>query len=442
MKKIMMALAAFLVTTPLLAGGVLENTNNSAEWSRMGNRNASTSIDAVFFNPAGTALLKDGLHVMGSAQLISQTRTSSNDMVVVPAQQDEYVGETLAPFPNFAIAYKTGDLTISAGFLPVGGGGSATFDDGLPSYHLQFVNILGTMLATNHLSTSDISVLTQKFEGSSMYLAGRLNGAYKINKMISIGVGAQYYQATDKGTGEFHVVVPAAHMDNTIKVDYEETGSAYGFLGGVNIMPMDGLNIAITFTWNSELKMTRETKEDGTAAFITGGMFPDDKEIYNTLPMKLAIGISYNITPELRVEPNFTYYFNKNVEWTKYSVLGTQDKIKASDAYDNGFDVGIGFEYKVMPTLVTSVGWFYTKNGAKTDGTYMGVDDKASGINSHTILAGVTYTVIPDLDVTVAGYTTLYEETSFTQPYGTTYKTTIDKDLWAVALGVSYRYGK
>jgi long-chain fatty acid transport protein len=51
--------AAFLMLAPLVyAGGLLTNTNQSAQFIRMMSRNASLDIDAVYFNPAGLIKLR------------------------------------------------------------------------------------------------------------------------------------------------------------------------------------------------------------------------------------------------------------------------------------------------------------------------------------------------------------------------------------------------
>ena len=115
------------------AGGIVTNGNQSADYFRLMNRNASTDVDAVYFNPAGITFLKDGLNFYLSSQTIYQSRTLTSD---VPALKDDtFEGSTFAPvFPNFYVAYKTGNLAIGAGFIPIGGGGSAIFDDGIPSF--------------------------------------------------------------------------------------------------------------------------------------------------------------------------------------------------------------------------------------------------------------------------------------------------------------------
>ena len=63
MKKPVLALVMIVaVVMTTFAGGILTNTNQSAQFVRMLSRNASTQIDAVYFNPAGLTNMKDGLH--------------------------------------------------------------------------------------------------------------------------------------------------------------------------------------------------------------------------------------------------------------------------------------------------------------------------------------------------------------------------------------------
>ncbi len=102
-----------------LGGGLVTNTNQSAEFIRTLNRNATTGIDAVYFNPAGLTKLGDGIHIALSNQSIFQTKTVDNTIL-----NKTYEGSVQASFfPNLYVAYKAGKLAFSAGFMPIGGGG-------------------------------------------------------------------------------------------------------------------------------------------------------------------------------------------------------------------------------------------------------------------------------------------------------------------------------
>src|SRR4030042_3381290 len=126
MRKILVLSAGTLVTGNLLAGGLVTNTNQSASWVRLPSRNASTEADAVYYNPAGLMKLDNGFHLSLSNQTIYQTREIDNSYFSL--NENLYKGTVFAPFfPSIHAAYKLDRLAFSIGFMPVGGGGGATF---------------------------------------------------------------------------------------------------------------------------------------------------------------------------------------------------------------------------------------------------------------------------------------------------------------------------
>lgn len=64
----------FSTASPLIAGGVDNKHNFSAEYIRTLNRNAATdSADAVAYNPAGVVKMEDGLYVSLSGQYVKKS---------------------------------------------------------------------------------------------------------------------------------------------------------------------------------------------------------------------------------------------------------------------------------------------------------------------------------------------------------------------------------
>ena len=146
MKKMILMIFSFAMGLQFVfAGGIVTNTNQSAAWVRSMVRDASVDVDAVFFNPAGLTHLEDGFYVQVNSQTVWQGRTVTSSY---PTLNDgTYEGSTFVPFlPTGFLAYKKGKLAISAGFTVIGGGGSAVFDKGLPSFE-QSVSALPTALA-------------------------------------------------------------------------------------------------------------------------------------------------------------------------------------------------------------------------------------------------------------------------------------------------------
>src|SRR6266542_5320994 len=137
MKKIQLTLglAFLLVNTMVYGGGIVTNTNQSAAWVRMYARDASRDMDAVYYNPAGLTAFGKGLYFSINNLSLFSTRTIKNNYPYL--NSSEYQGKVSAPlFPCLYGAYSTGKFVFSFGFNPVGGGGNATYDKGLPSFEL------------------------------------------------------------------------------------------------------------------------------------------------------------------------------------------------------------------------------------------------------------------------------------------------------------------
>ena len=62
MKKLLVFTVILLCISHAFAGGLLTNGNQSAQYIRMLSRNASTGVDAVYFNPAGLMKMDNGFY--------------------------------------------------------------------------------------------------------------------------------------------------------------------------------------------------------------------------------------------------------------------------------------------------------------------------------------------------------------------------------------------
>ena len=199
---------ALLLTNIAFAGGILTNTNQRAQFVRMLSRNASIDLDAVYFNPAGLTQMNNGFYFGFHNQSIFQTKTISSEFGLnstpkMPLLYDKYEGAVNVPvFPTAFAVYKTDNWAFSAGFGPNAGGGSAKYDHGLPSFEKQIARLVPAMSGLSSLgypvTNYDVDI---SFEGTSVFWGIQGGATYKVNKAISVYLGARYVPAVNTYKG-------------------------------------------------------------------------------------------------------------------------------------------------------------------------------------------------------------------------------------------------
>ena len=193
MKKLALIAALVMLLQTAFGGGLLTNYNQSAQYVRMLSRNASLDIDGVFYNPAGLTSLRDGWHFAFYSQTIFQKREITAGFPYLNGP--DYEGETIIPvFPDLYGVYKKGNWAFSLGVGPVAGGGTATFDNGLPSFEIPVSKAVPALAGLSQISPS-LAVtgydLDMELEASSIFWGIQLGATYDINEVISVYGGVR-----------------------------------------------------------------------------------------------------------------------------------------------------------------------------------------------------------------------------------------------------------
>jgi long-chain fatty acid transport protein len=455
MRKILSTIAAMLITGSLFAGGLVTNTNQSAMFTRLQNRNASTSIDAVYYNPAGLTKLGTGLFVSINNQTISQTKTVLNNYQFLSGTPKEYVGEVSAPiFPGVYAAFNAGKFSFSAGFNPIGGGGGATYDKGLPSFEMDIAT-LKPLLTGMGLTTSQYSADIY-FEGTSIYFGYQANVAYELNDMISVAAGVRYVTAKNTYNGSIsNIMINPTHplinptsamisapvffttinqpvyaaMTSDREVDVEETGSGIAPILSVNISPLDMLNVAVKYEFATELEMTTTVSDNKS-----GGIFVDGSTYKADMPAMLAFGAELRPIDRLMVTASLNTFFDKNLD-TKAINENTIDK--------NFLEYGLGAEFGLTDKLRVSAGWVSTVTGVNDN--YQ--SDQTYSTNTNSIGAGFGFRITDMIDVNVGGQYTFYDDDvkSFSRNLSQTVvipvAETYSKKTWIIGVGLDLNFG-
>jgi long-chain fatty acid transport protein len=414
-----------------MAGGIDNKHNFSAEYIRTLNRNAATdSADAVVYNPAGVVRMDDGFYGNLSGQYAFKKYTNTVDGVELQSDEGDFVPSLFALWTKDRWA-AYGAFTIPAG------GGSVDFKDGsattvaIAEGMIDSFNIVSNaLLAANMLTPYSPydTIRDMDIEAESFYYGFTLGGAFAINDMFSVSLGGRYIDAkkidakgsvtvgASAGTGPL-----GSFSDVTADVEYEDTATGWGGVIGLDVAPCERSNIAIRYESAVALEFETEQKRDTLEAMDpTGvGLVVDGAKYDRDLPALLGFGASYQFTPELKVDANLTWYFNSSADWDG-----------AEDLVDDGYDVGISFEYAFLPQLIGSVGYMWTETGIDAD--YM--TPESPELDAHSIAGGLKWVAMPALDVNLGVLKTFYQDDT------TTWGVKYEKDVIIVALGVQYKF--
>lgn len=360
MRKITISLLSMLMIVNFAyAGGLVTNTNQSAVWARMLIRDASTSIDAVYFNPAGLTKLSDGFYVSISNQSIFQTQTMKiNQISNINYNRTNFVGKVTAPiFPDIYMAYKTGKWAFSLGFNAIGGGGGAEFKNGIP---MAEVPIAGLVPQFASLGVTGYS-LDSYLKGTSMYFGIQAGISYAVTPNVSLYVGGRYNIARNSYTGYLKnirfitaggPVVPGPYVQGYA----DNFNAAYQGLGG---LAANSQTSSLTLAQAEQYGVITAAQLQGMEAAL-GAVGATSNQIGT---MKIS-DLNTNFSPYLNAYATQlsgaaamlnAALMDQNLD-VKQKGTGFTPIIGANLSFlDNNLDIGIKYEFKTKMTLTNTV---------------------------------------------------------------------------------------
>lgn len=492
MKRLNLLVVGMLITSSVLvAGGLVTNTNQSAAYARTLTRQATLGIDAIYYNPAGLGKFDNGFHFSLSNQTIFQTRTITSDYPYLAGSPKSYEADLVAPiFPSIYAAYKMDKWAFSLGFMPIGGGGSANFEDGLPSFEIPVANLVPTLQGS--LAPIDQGLvgagapdpgyrnvtgynLNAAFEGSSIFYGIQVGATYAINDMISVAIGGRYVMANNSYEGSLSGVtvdapevyggtqpagdyirtvasnpflppptaeflnqtaqaVDAATADATLKAT--QSGSGFTPIIGLNLHFTDLLNVAVKYEHQTKIELTNDTEVDEV------GMFPDGEKSRSDLPGMFSVGAELKPLKKLTASVGFNYFLDKPAYYGKMNENMEQIN-NESTIDDNAYTVSASLEYKFLGLLGVSAG-FSTGNLGVND-NYQ--SDLSYGLKSSSVGGGV-FVDIGELLTLNAGFTYVmyddYTKSQALQPTGfpapIEFTDTYQKNTTLFAIGVDLHF--
>ena len=459
--------------------------NQSARFVRMPARDASTDIDAVFFNPAALTKLKEGLHFSANNQVLQQKTTITSDYQYLNSVPTQYKGQVGTPvFPNIYAVLKSKKFAFSLGFNSVAGAGTGDYES-LPVADMGIADMVPIAqqlildgLDQQYVMDNAIDPMYRNItgyrvdfasKGIAAFLGTQFGVSYELNDMFSLYGGGRYVYARVAFTGHtrnLEINAPmhggwqtplsyltliandpltnvgyAQAIKNTFipalqtlvgdrEIDAIKSGKGITPIVGVNITPNDRLNIGIRYEHQTRVQL--ETKvNDGKDG---GGVFVDGSKERSDLPGFVGMGANYKILPNLTASLGARYMFDKSANYN-----GREQYIK-----HNYYEIATGMEYGVSKRFRVSAGYTFKKPSVSPEFQ----SDVDFRLAANTFAGGATYALYPNVDVTIGGLYTksITEKTPYSHYFGqgvlgdihipTTkvYK----QDAFIIALGVDF----
>lgn len=437
MKKFIVTAGILMCFVSVFAGGILTNGNQSAQYIRMLSRNASTTYDAVYFNPAGLMKMENGLFVSVQSQTLFQTKTIVSGYPLL--NNSTYEGKVNVPvFPTAFAIYKMDKVAFSFGLGPNSGGGSAEYDTGLPSFEKTISKLVPGLAGLKSLGQNVTNYKTDiSFKGESVYWGIQLGASYKINEMFSVYGGARYLPATNTYTGTISNIQVKAN-------GVFETASTY--LTGKVVPIINGLANQMTGAAASVQPLVSSPAAGLTLAQIQGAGLINAATRAQLEGGLLSLGVpqaTINTMPVRTIQATYTAgaanlkgqaatltatgaaLTDKAVD-VKQTGSGITPIIGANISPIKGMNIGIKYEFKTKLTLT---------NATAVDGTGMFPDKAETNSDVPALFSvGVDYKVSKNFNFSVSYNDYIDQNVDwgnniYSEPR------TLDRNSWEIAFG-------
>ncbi|MDF1567324.1 MAG: hypothetical protein P1P77_04840 [Spirochaetaceae bacterium] len=387
MKKILV----LVISLAMLSGFAFAGDNQSARYMRMLSRGTATdTIDAAYFNPAGTAFLEKGFHIQADVQSVYLDYSHE-------VGGTTYESKKFIPFvPAAYLGYNAGDWAAFFSYNIPEGGGSINYEDG----NIVFLSV----------PPAGGGPIVGSLEAGQAVHQFSIGGSYKFLDMISVAALGTMSYATES----LDATITSSNGDalNGTAV-VKSAGTGFGGTFGVYARPIDGFDVSVTVVTSQKFDM-EISESSGTAA--TAAAMETFASTETEIPWKIKAGVSYTFPFGLVVPIDFKYNMYKSLD----------------DALIDSWSSSIAFRYWVNEDLEVSFGTSYSTDNVEDVDSYYPLDPE---LTSLTLAAGFGWEVIDNLMVDVGCLYPVYfsEETT-----GGTVK--YEKTVVDAAIGLTYQF--
>lgn len=461
-KKTIFAAILAMASMPVMAGGLLTNTNQNAAFLRNFAQEGQITLTSLYANPAGNAFLSPGWHMSLNSQTAVQKRNIDTTFPLFPfnaSQPDQathsFQGEAFAPvIPSITVSHNWDRWSLSGHFALTGGGGKCEFDEGLGSFEAigasmpaQIVSGISGMLqekgypagTANTMASQlgpDRYSLNSTMKGRSYYFGLQIGGAYKVIDNLSAYVGIRGVYATCNYNGFVGDLKLSNSATGATGLPVTMGGTPYVDLvsqkfGGVDptillncdqqgfgVTPIFGLDWEVNKHWNLAVKYEAPTRMNLKNKSVMSDMaallakteqgkalaqFIDGQKVREDIPAILALGAEYTPVEQVRLDASVKTYFDKSAR--KYG--------NKEDLLDhNTWEFCGGVEWDCHKLVTVSASWQKTLYGMSDE--YM--NDLSFNLSSNSIGLGIRLHPSKLFNIDLGYMHTIYGDRTVTTP--------------------------
>ena len=443
-KLIVSTVLLALCSAPVLAGGLMTNTNYHIAFDRMMARGASFDIDAAYSNPAGLAWGHEGFQLSLNFQKPWQNRdieTTIPNYLAYPSVYEGYNGFNAKKFDGVASApivpalfasYKKDRWAASAMIGIVGSGGFVEYEEGIPMFNTLVMGaIFKQTLAikmqdpTSNAITPEMYTINSNVKGKQYIYGGQINLAYKFTDFLSaaIGVRANYYDGYSKARVQV-TTIPQLGGQKIQDLELDCVQRGWGFAPIVSVDYHQGpVTLAARYEFRTKINTENETTKLPAGLGDMAASYEDGQHVRYDMPSLFVAALGYAFTPQLRATLEYHFFDDKHarmagdrqkqlehgthevlagIEWDinkKFTVsCGAQrTDYGLSDGYQqntsfacDSYSIGLGGAVNLSEKLRLNAGYFitiysdYTREYTADQGGYLGTGYPGKDVYSRT----------------------------------------------------------
>lgn len=370
----------------------------------MGLVGSSTSFGAnsMFYNPGAMGFMQNRFEVSTGVSTIFSN-------IAYRSLESNYSAKTenpvSPPFYFYAAGKITDDLVAGLGVITPFGSKSVWDNDWKGRYLIQNISLQAITIQPTL--------------------------AYRINDMLSIGVGLDYVM------GKVALEKALPYNDNSY-ASLSGDANSMGFNIGISIKPTDKLTIGLDYRSKIDV-----TLEGGEALFFVPGSLattiPDTNSFGATLPLpaNFDAGIAWQATDKLLVAFEINYVFWNVYDTLKFTFEKKGELLNSSNPriYKSTIIPRIGVQYEANSKLQLRAGMYYDPTPANHE--YF--TPETVTLNTMAFTLGLTYKPIDNLEIDLAFLQTLGMETEMHYKpgnFGGKYKSASS----IPGLGITYKF--